>query len=92
MKFIDAVKSGWNDWRGALRVRVLTGRAESAESRIKVLEEELELERVKNRIQQEEINELALVIARNHQRVKREIEDLGGPVTKPETQVLNVAG
>jgi hypothetical protein len=42
------------------------------------LEQQLERERVKTKVQQMQIDELLLVVARNHERVKREITDLGG--------------
>jgi len=54
--------------------------SEIAECRDQIasLTEELEHERVKLRVKDTQIQELALVIARNHERVKKEIADLGG--------------
>jgi hypothetical protein len=65
--------------------RFVTRFADSlAQQKIIRLEEQLETERVKNRVQEVELKELAAVIGRNFQRVQAETKQLGGLIVKTD--------
>ena len=68
--------------------RLLVGLAEEeAKARIRILEEELEAERIQHRLSQLEVETLTKINQRNEDRIKREIQDLGGMPMKAANDV-----
>ena len=72
------VNEWWNARETSAIEQRLTGELEICRDKIASLTEELDHIRVYSRVQQTEIDAMALVIARNHERVRAETRDLGG--------------
>lgn len=69
----------WSHARETSQIeREQAGTITDLQDQIASLQEELESERTIGRVKQLQIDELTLVVARNFERVKREIKDLGG--------------
>jgi len=78
------LNSWWNARQTSASEIEQSKRIVALESENATLREQLETERVKNRIQEVEREQLAAVIARDLERVKNETRLLGGNVVKTD--------
>lgn len=91
---IARINAWWNARQTSEVERQLSIRVEALEADKSALQEQLETERVKNRIQEVELKQLAAVISRDLERVKAETAVLGnhgGGVVKSDLNGADVS-
>lgn len=74
---VISINRWWNARATSQAEQQLANRVEALQMELSATKEQLEVERVKNRIQEVEIRQLAAVIGRDLERVKAETSSLG---------------